>query len=179
MKKILMTLVLVAAVTTAVSAQQKEKSNWWGGLELRDGYILGKKTTGPDGNKPSSNNGMAFHVLGGYYLADNVSVGLGFGIDHFSNPSFSYVPAFLDLRYHPLATSKNVVVNLQTGLPLINNDKIYRGKFDFDLSVGYSIKVSRLNLIPAVGLNYTKYEEKADGNGHKRNTVYVKLGITI
>jgi len=180
MKKVMILFMLFTLTSLSANAQLKEDgSRWWGGVEVRDGYILGKKTNDPDGNKPNSNNSMGIHLIGGYYVSSSFSIGAGAGLDQLSNPGFSFMPVFLDLRFHPFSGNENVVINGQVGTSLINGDN-YKATFLLDGSIGYSFKFTKVELIPAVGFNYTKFKEKKwNEDGHKRNIVYLKLGITI
>lgn len=57
-----------------------------------------------------SNNSIAFSIqtINGYFINENLSVGLGIGLDRYNNPSANTIPAFLDARYYFKESAKSI-----------------------------------------------------------------------
>lgn len=184
MKKYLVVTICLTLLAVTSQAQKKENARWWAGIELMEGYTF--KPSKPEGGfladlNNNSNTAAAFHAVAGYYVTNNLSLGLGAGFMGYNREREDYVPVFADVRYHPLKNCEKLLLNAQLGTSLGSEGENYKAKFTSDLSVGYSLRWKAVSFIPAIGFNYTKFDVKRLGTEEHKNrgTVYLKLGITF
>ncbi len=184
MKKYLVVTICLTLFAVTSQAQKKENARWWAGIELMEGYTF--KPSKPAGGfltnlNDNSNTAAGVHAVAGYYVTDNLSLGLGTGFMGYNREREGYVPLFADVRYHPLKSCDKLLLNAQLGTALSSEGDDYKAKFTSDLSVGYALRWKAVSFIPAIGFNYTKFDVKSLGteNHKNRGTVYLKLGVTF
>lgn len=183
-KYILLSLLLFISFTTNSEAQKKESKRWWAGAELMEGYTF-KPSNSDNGFlsylNNNNNTAAAFHFIAGYYLYEKFSLGLGIGFMGYNRESEGYFPVFVDFRYHPLRDHHNLILNGQIGTSISSQGDNYKAIYSTDLSVGYLLKWKKFCFVPALGLNYTKFnaENTVSENHINRKTIYFKLGTTL
>ena len=173
MKKYLVVTICLTLFAVTSQAQKKENARWWAGIELMEGYTF--KPSKPEGGfladlNNNSNTAAAFHAVAGYYVTNNLSLGLGAGFMGYNREREGYVP-----------NCEKLLLNAQLGTSFGSEGENYKAKFTSDLSVGYALRWKAVSFIPAIGFNYTKFDVKRLGTEEHKNrgTLYLKLGITF
>ena len=99
MKKYLVVTICLTLFAVTSQAQKKENARWWAGIELMEGYTF--KPSKPAGGfltnlNDNSNTAAGVHAVAGYYVTDNLSLGLGTGFMGYNREREGYVPLFAD-----------------------------------------------------------------------------------
>jgi hypothetical protein len=115
----------------------------WGGLEV--GYGLSISDKGgiykySYGNDTKMSISYVRGILG-YYIVPQMSVGIGIGLSSYTKPAVNTVPVCLDLRYHPVVNTHNLVLNGSLGYSLLTSENELKEKILTDISVGYIILI--------------------------------------
>lgn len=178
MKKIILTVIFITCALIVVSAQPNNR--FWGTIEFSYGYSFAERNDIYGISYPQNNSVSFLHAIAGYYVTENMSIGVGVGINGYSNPGLNNVPLFLDFRFHPLQ-SKKVILNGSIGHALVTNETNLKAGALANISVGYHLfKIKKVSIVPAIGYNYCQYSAK-DINGTKhrdnRSSIFVKLGV--
>ena len=89
----------------------------------------------------------------GFYLNPNYSVGLGFGLDGYSNPTHNTMPVFLDIRAY-LYDEKNTAFFLLNIGGTIGVDGLFRRGSTGEIGFGYKYYTARdLKLIGSINFH--------------------------
>lgn len=178
MKKLFLTFILMVGALTMLSAQPNNKL--WGTVEVSYGYSFAEKKDAYGIGYPQNNSVSFLQAILGYYVSEKLSLGVGIGLNGYSNPGLNTIPLFLDLRFHPLQ-NKKMILNGSVGYSLSTNETNLGTGALASISIGYNLfKIKKISIVPAIGYNYCQYTV-TDTNGithnSNRNSLFVKLGI--
>ena len=135
MKKYLVVTICLTLFAVTSQAQKKENARWWAGIELMEGYTF--KPSKPEGGfladlNNNSNTAAGVHAVAGYYVTDNLSLGLGTGFMGYNREREGYVPLFADVRYHPLKSCDKLLLNAQLGTSFGSEGENYKAAHDIN-----------------------------------------------
>lgn len=175
MKSIIVTLLLFCMLTA-----NAQNNRLWGGIEVGYGYSLAEKKDVYGISYPKNNSFSSIQAILGYYVVENLSVGVGIGLNGYSNPGLNTLPLFLNLKFHPFH-NKNIVFSGDLGYSLLSNEANIDAGLLTSMSVGYKVcKIKKISIVPAIGYNFCQYFVKGmNGMNHNdnRSSVFLKLGI--
>lgn len=171
-------LPIILLCTTQLVFAQRNSENKNSGLfnitSVRVGWLTSGEnatqgTTASSSRIDVSDSRMnSLHMITGFYLNPNYSVGLGLGLDGYSNPTYNTLPVFLDVRAY-LYDEKNTAFFLfNIGSTLRVSEEFRRGG-TIELGLGYKYYTPRnLKLIGSInfhakGLSLTE-ERYSDAN---------------
>lgn len=134
------------------SVKQKE-SKFYNITEIGYGLGIGKINL-KKANQKIDNDGyyVRLRTQFGYFLNDQFSVGLGFGLDGYHEFTANTAPLFLDARYYFTHQPQSFFVFLNSGyaIPLSENFETgYMGA----IVLGKRISTRKLILLPGIGVN--------------------------
>ena len=167
---------------------QVHNGKFWGGLEV--GYGPGLSDKGGAYNATPSNvvtpmDISSLHIVAGYYLNPNLSLGAGFGLTSY-NPMLNTLPVFVDVRYHPLRQLENLFLNVDIGSSLIFFEDHQKSGFMTELAVGYYFKLGKkIRIHPALGYNLCTYKTETYYNvnpkmyGQTKHSLFFRIGLTL
>lgn len=175
MKSIIVTLLLFCMLTA-----NAQNNRLWGGVEVGYGYSLAEKKDVHGISYPKNNSFSSIQAILGYYVVEKLSVGVGIGLNGYSNPGLNTLPLFLNLKFHPFH-NKNIVFSGDLGYSLLSNEDNIDAGFLTNISVGYRLwRIRKISITPAVGYNFCQYSIKGAGKiKHRdyRNSIFLKLSI--
>lgn len=171
-RKLTIFSILILLTLTSISAQSKSKI--WAGVEVGYGVTLS------DENLPQSDKSIStLRGLIGYYVAPNLSLGVGVGLSNYIITNT--VPLCVDVRFHPINSNPNYVINWAVGYSLATSENDVNGKFMTDISLGYKIfNIGKMKIVPAVGYNYNTYSienELNSKNNYSQHSLFLKIGL--
>lgn len=172
-RKLIILSASILLTLTSISAQSKNKL--WAGAEVGYGITLS------DENITQSNKSIStLRALAGYYVAPNLSLGVAVGLSSYIITNT--VPLFLDVRYHPIGSNPNYVVNWAVGYALATSENDVEGKFTTDISLGYKIlDMGKIQFVPAIGYNYNTYSIDnpltTSSNNYSQHSLFLKIGL--
>ena len=171
-RKLVIFSILILLSLTSISAQSKNKI--WAGVEVGYGVTLS------DENLPQSDKSIStLRGLIGYKVAPNLSLGVGIGLSSYIITNT--VPLCVDVRYHPIRSIPNYVINWAVGYSLATSENDVKGKFMTDISFGYKIfNIGKMKIVPAVGYNYNRYSIENilnSENNYSQHSLFLKLGL--
>jgi len=95
----------------------------------------------------------SLQTITGFYLNPNYSVGLGFGLDRYSNPTYNTMPVFLDIRAYLYDEKNTSFFLLNLGTTISVEDLFRRGTLS-EIGYGYKYTTPRnLRLIGSVNFH--------------------------
>lgn len=171
-RKLIVFSVLILLTLASISAQSKSKI--WGGVEIGYGVTLSDENISQSDKSISTLRGLL-----GYYVVPNLSLGVGVGLSGYIVANT--VPLCLDVRYHPINSNPNYVVNWAVGYSLATSENDVKGKFMTDISLGYKIfNIGKMKLVPAIGYNYNTYSIENglnSKNDYSQHSLFLKIGL--
>lgn len=140
------------------TAKQK-KSKFYNITEVGYGHGIGKINL-KKSNQKINNDGYSVRLRTqfGYFLNDQFSCGLGFGLDGYHNFTANTAPLFLDVRYYtnPNPQSFFIFSNLGYSIPLSDN---FEQGFMGGVALGKRVSTRKLILLPSIGINIQQVKD--------------------
>ena len=133
MKSIITTLLLLCVLS--VDAQN---NRLWGSIEVGYGYSLTEKKDVYNISYPKNNSFSSIQAVIGYYVVEKLSIGIGTGLNGYSNPGLNILLLFMNLKFHPFH-NKNIVFSGDLGHSLLTNEDNIDAGFQTSISVGYKL----------------------------------------
>lgn len=150
MKKLQLFCVLFI-ISASISAQnlfEVKKKRFFSLTELGALYGVGKKNVNSDIIHGSYGDYRGYtgrlRTMAGYFIKENLSVGLGIGLDGFHEPDNNTMPFFGDLRYYAKKRANTPYAMFNYGIFLKRNDSFKNGNF-YELGIGYRLKLGKKN----------------------------------
>jgi hypothetical protein len=132
----------------------------------------------------NKSNAFSLQTINGYFISPYFSVGVGVGLDGYSNPNINTFPIFVDIRAYFKDDFNSPFVFLDFGGLAKISDNFNRGNI-FNVGAGYKIFVSkkrRIALVPEIGWSaktISLTDEKIKTSDNKVDITGVHLGLGI
>lgn len=125
---------------------------------------------------------LSLNAIGGYYLIPELSLGLGFGLDGFHNPTANTFPIYGDLRYYVKDEGDTWYGLLNYGKNLKLNDSFKKGEL-IRIGVGYKFFIGKVCWV--ADMHYGQYDISLDNKSIResqktysfRQTLGFSIGI--
>ncbi|MEM9680579.1 MAG: hypothetical protein AAF901_09670 [Bacteroidota bacterium] len=129
---------------------------------------------------PSSNAGaFGLHTINGYFFNPYLSIGLGLGIDGYTNPTYNTIPLYIDFRGYLTdgLGSPYAFVDYGTLIKIKNGPQ--NGNM-FNVGIGYKVPLNQSRFIIVGDLSYSYKAVSNDGEPIRTSESYVRLkGIML
>lgn len=115
----------------------------------------------------------SLQTINGIFLSPHFSVGLGIGLEGYSNPNFNTLPAFLDLRYYFNDDSNSFYTYLDYGTMIKLND-INNGT-TANIGIGYKLPLNSERLMIIADLGYSYKSISNDGLSIRKSESWTQV----
>ncbi|MGR7813605.1 hypothetical protein [Lacinutrix undariae] len=131
----------------------------------------------------SKSKAYSLQTINGYFFNPNFSVGLGVGLDGYSNPNFNTLPIFVDVRTYFNDGKSSPYLFLDYGMLA----KVEGGKNNgtiFNIGFGYKFPINNKRFILVTDLSYSYKAISLDGLSIRKSTAWtqvkgVMLGVGV
>lgn len=120
----------------------------------------------------------SLQTINGYFLSPYFSVGLGIGLDGYSNPNFNTLPIFLDLRAYFNDGKSSPYLYLDYGALAKVENGINNGTI-FNIGIGYKLPLNKKRLIIVTDLSYSYKTISNDGLSINKSESWAQIKGTM
>ncbi len=152
----------ICCISVFGQAVKQKKSKFYNITEVGYGHGIGKINL-KKSNQKIDNNGylVRLRTQFGYFLNDQFSCGLGFGLDGYHDFTANTAPLFFDARYYTNSIPQSffILSNFGYSVPLANN---FEQGFMGGIAIGKRISTRKLILLPSIGINIQQVKNIKD-----------------
>lgn len=154
MKKIFFLLPLLLIVNYCFS-QNRSREGYFNKTKL--GFLPRLDENPKQRGFSKNGSGTEISTVNGLYLNEAVSIGLGFGISTYVNPTITSIPVYADFQYFLSKNAKTPFLFADWGYSLFTKKNL-KGGMIFNSGLGYNLKlVNKLRISPELGYRIQKY----------------------
>ena len=119
-------------------------------------------------------NAYSLQTINGYFFSPYFSIGLGIGLDGYSNPNFNTLPAFLDLRFYFDDSISSTYLYIDYGSLI----KVESGKSNgtiANIGIGYKLPLNKKRFVIVADLSYSYKTISNDGLSIRKSESWVQI----
>lgn len=154
MLKILFIVIMLLSTSLASTGQVKKKSSrFYNTTEIGYGHGVGNIKLKTFNSKiPYEGHFFRLRSQLGYFLTEQISMGVGFGLDGYHEFTANTAPVFIDARYFFSTDPQSFYAGLNIGKSLSISDNFESGKM-YSILAGKKISTRKLILLPSIAFH--------------------------
>ena len=152
MNKYILILLVLLTSTFNGYAQDHQKGKIYGMAEIGHLRGIGNVNGGIFTYPNTEGRVYRLRLSLGYFIHSQVSVGAGFGLDGYHDPSYNTRPVYLDIRGYLPKGKHNLFSFINLGWA-IGGETFTSGKMGA-IGVGYRLAERKVQFCPSIGINF-------------------------